>query len=529
MDSPNDLQTLASDLETALTGLVKLIKALSFYPADHPSLSTASEDASNDFQALLERHDTRPYHVTKVGFSLDATPLAHNNKSLANLALMLVERRIRHLLFLPELQNHELLMFAEELSKPAAELLAAGGMEKRLAARQITSIWVNETNLEAIQANQHTTEEREFSATAKDAVEELSSAAEAARPQQQNDTDQIRDLLERLKEPLNDQNYRDLLDQLQQLVPPFFSQTGIAGYLAVFILLENHRKDTTRSSEQRQVANTLIDQLLTETTRKTLVDAVADQKLKASQQRALLRLLVGLGSKIAPQLLKRLYAERDAIIRRLYCDVLASMGEAIFELLRTGLQSTTWHEVRNAVTVLGRTRLESALPLLTQAIDHPEMRVRRSVIHALGSIGGNAVIPLLLRLGKDTDKDLHHPAIMALGALKNPQAIPPLVEILQKNDLSGKQNELKIEAIQALAATKSPQAIIPLLKLARRSNLLNRRHIESLRAEAILALGQVGNEQLIPVLNRLPRQEKESISRALKQAVAQLRKQPDVA
>lgn len=354
------------------------------------------------------------------------------------------------------------------------------------------------------------------------------SPAPVAMAQQQTDTDRMRETLEQLKEPQDDQTYQQLLRQIQQHSQLFFSTTGIAGYLAVFKLLESHRKGSTNTPTQRRAADTLLDQLLTDKTSKTLVGAIADQNLKASQHRALTKLLVGLGNKIAPQLLTRLYAERDAIVRRHYSDILAHMGEAIFDLLRDDLQSDIWHLVRNVVTILGKTRLESALPLLTRAIEHPDVRVRRAVIRALGAIGGSPAIPLLLRLGQDTDAQLHHPAIMTLGALKNPQAIPPLVEILKKVDLFGKQTDLKSEVIHALAATGSPQAIIPLLKLARRINLLNRKHTETLRAEAIIALGQLGNSQLIPILEQLPRREKTPVSRALKQATMQLRKQQHV-
>ena len=523
MDTSNDLQALASDLEKALTGLIKLIKALSFYPADHPSLEAAAQEANNDFAPLLKHHHTRPYHVTKAGFNVDGTPLAPTNKNLEKLAQKLVERRVRHLLLLPNLSNFELLVFAEEIAKPAEELLSAGGIEKRLQERRIKAIWVNETDLETVQ--------RETNIDLKQAVEHLAKppltdeSPEPPPPEQADRIAMMRDLLEQLKEPQDNQTYQEIISQVQSLAYAFFNATGISGLLAVFNLLESHRKDSTRDYAQRLAAETLTDYLLTEANCKTLVDGIGDKQLKASQHRALVRLTVSLGVKIAPQLLKRLYAERDAIIRRHYTEILAHMGEDIFDLLKVDLQNTTWHVVRNAVTVLGKTRLEAALPLLSKVIQHPEVRVRRAVIRALSAIGSGSCIPLLVRLTQDKNAELHQPAIMALGALKNPKAIPPLVSLLKRIDPLGKRTELKTEVIHALAATKSPKAIIPLLKQAKRLNPLQSKTIETLRAEAILAIGQVGNSQLIPVLERLPRQEKDPVSRALKHATSQLRKQ----
>ena len=48
-----------------------------------------------------------------------ASAQALADQGLKELAVKLVERNIHHLLFLPELTGYELLVFAEELTKPA--------------------------------------------------------------------------------------------------------------------------------------------------------------------------------------------------------------------------------------------------------------------------------------------------------------------------------------------------------------------------------------------------------------------------
>lgn len=524
---------LAFDLETALTGLIKLTKALTFYPADHPALTAAAEETCDAFRPLLERHDTRPYHVTQDGFNLDTVPLAPKNLSLKKLAVKLVERKVRHLLFLPELTNFELLIFAEQLSRPTEQLLKTGGLIKHLAEQKIKSIWINETDLEAVLKNLYKMEngQPEILLTENEPSElpaQEQSFSAATNENQTSVIEQMRDLLEHLKEPQEDHVYAQLLDKIRPLADDFLRQTGLIGCLALIGLLETQRKDKNRNHAQQQGATDLTDRLLDDAIKTLLVNAVAEYGLKPSQRRALGKLLVGLELKIVPELIQRLNAERDAILRRYYTAILAKMGEATFARFEDILRSDIWYRVRNAVTVLGETRLETALPLLERTIDYPEVRVRRAVIRALGAIGSNAVIPLLLQLAHDENTELHQPAIMALGTLGNPQAIPPLVEILKKRDIFGKKTGLKIEVIQALVATKSPQAIIPLLKLARRANMLNSAKLETLRAEAIIALGQLGNSHLIPVLDQLPKSDKGPVSRALKQATAQLKKAQNV-
>lgn len=494
MSKSHSLQILTTDLETALESLTKLMKGFAFYPAGHPMLFSAAAEAHRHFQALLKQHGIHTYRITEAAFWLEDVRLTSNLRPIRKLALRLQKLGIGELTFLPGLTNKELLFFAEELSTQPDQ--PADDFWVRLARREIGAIM-------ATQLDPTTTDS-------------------STRPRSR--VEQFQDLLENLKEPLNNRAYRMLLLQLEPLCPAFFASNGIAGLLAVFNLLECHCKDSTRPAYQQRLAEKMIGRLLTDQVKSTLADAIGDSKLKASQHRALTRLAINLQSKIAPQLLERLYAERDALIRRHYVDILAHMGESIFDLLKTDLRSEIWHVVRNVVTILGKTGLESAVQLLSQVIDHPEPRVRRAIIRALGAIGGTTVIYPLFHLAQAPDSNLQQPAIRALGALKMPQAVPPLEELLKNAGAFGKQTELKLEIVHALAATEAPQAILPLLKLARQQNLLNRKGTELLRAEAIIALGRLGNSKLIPVLKRLPRQRKEPVSSALHLVTTQLRK-----
>ncbi len=527
MTQPNRSQTLSSDLTTALSELVKLTKSLKFYAAGHPALSAAASETCAAFQSLLARHAGQPFQITTTGFFLDQEPLAPQNNTLKQLAVQLNECKVRHLLFLPELSNQELLIFAGLISRPAAELLAAGGLPKLLEKQQLRSIWANATDLAEIQAR---LAERQDEAGAEEPPQELTDNStfnnEAILPQESKDVIAwMRDLLELLKEPLNDDEYQQLLEQLLQKAPQFLQASGLPGSLALFSLLLNHNRDEQRSASQRQSAHDGISLLLSDEIKQQLATAVADPSLKPSQKKALGRVLVGLEMQIAPTLLRNLYAERDALIRRKYTGILSHMGEALYALLTDALHDETWHVVRNAVIVLGETRLESALPLLEAPMGYPEVRVRRALIQALSMIGGDQVIPLLVRLSSDPATELQQPAIMALGSLGKAQAIPPLAAILLRFDPLGKQTDLKLEVIRALTILSSPQAILPLLKVARRSNLLRLSRIETLRAEAILALGQLGNPHLIPLLDQLPKSNKGPVSRAIKQATSQLRNQ----
>ncbi len=529
MEQAGDNQTLSNDLETALIGLMKLIKAQKFYPAEHPALATATSDASEAFQPLLKRHDTQAYHVTQEGFSLKLKTLAPQNQSLKELATALVARRVRQLLFLPNLSSQELLTFAEEVSRPVDELLMGGGLPERLAERQVKSIWINETDLEEILRlvrEKELEQPQQSDDTIQDTANEQQEQEDSPEPPPVDPQimNRIRELLKRLKEPQEDHQYEQLIEQLLQLAPPFLQHTGLPGIMVLISLLLNHRQDSNRSRSQRQAAGNCCAKLLTGEVSYQLVEAVADPTLNTSQQHSLQKVLHRLKLEIAPQLIEKLSTEEDSSIRRQYTAILSKMGEALFPLLENMLLDERWYVARNALIILGNMRSHTTIPLLELVNNHQELRVQRALIQALSMTGSGAAVPLLADMFHNQHADLHRPAIMALGALGDPQAIPHLLQILRKSGLFSNQTELKLETIRALAAINSPVVIKPLLKLARSINLLQSNNIEQLRAEAIMALGQLGNHQLLPTLEHLPRVQKDPVKRALKQAMAQLRK-----
>ena len=484
------------ELETALFSLAKLAKAFNFYPPGHPSLADVTEQTWEDFQPLLSRREIHPSHVTCDGFSHKQIPLATQNPILKDFARKLVERRVRHLLFLPELEKQELATFAREVSKPAQELWYGASLSERLSQQEIKTVWINETGLDAVLEQYRQDPGNEIVASIEQILdhgqrEELSLPDKAA-------ADRVRELLERLKEPLDDHTYLGLQQKVKIHGGEFLRRTGLPGGLTLFSLLLVHQRDDLRSGKQRRAAESAVDKLLTPEIRQMLVTSVADRNLKVSQQRLLARLLTGLELKIAPQLLACLATESDTTTRRQYADILANMGEALFPLLRKALDDPKWYLVRNAVYILGETRLKAALPLLNRALPHPDLRVRRALVRALGTIGSTSAAPLLLKLSYDGSEDLSRAAIQALGGLGASEVVPSLLKQLNEFDLLGKRTERKIDIIRTLGMIKSPRAINSLLRFASQPPLPRPKHIDMLRTEAINTINRLGYNHLLP-------------------------------
>ncbi|MCK4535994.1 MAG: hypothetical protein KAT93_03210, partial [Desulfuromonadales bacterium] len=77
----------------ALTGLVKQIKAVRYYPPKHPALLATAEESLKGLQPLLQ--GTRHFSLTvrKEAFLFDEQPIAKTQQILAQFATFCFARR----------------------------------------------------------------------------------------------------------------------------------------------------------------------------------------------------------------------------------------------------------------------------------------------------------------------------------------------------------------------------------------------------------------------------------------------------
>jgi len=516
---------LIRDLETALTGLARLIKALRFYPPEHPSLKAAIGNTRGSFQPFLA-HPPKAFNVSQNGFSVEQQTVADGSSILLDLARQLVARRTRQLLILPEVTEQELLAFAHLLSISADDVYRQGGLPLLMEQARIANIWLNEPSLEQAQKKRDELQEK-IETGQMDAPTEP--APEAAKTTQTKSVRaEVADILKQLRAPLEDREHALLLARLQELAPEFFAQTGVNGAMHVLPMLRQHYRDELRSTEQQQAADRTLTQLLNERLVFELVDALSSNKLPKPHLKQIAALLIKLEIRVAPYLLKRLSQEENAQTRRNLTLILGQMGGPILDLLQESLTDSRWFVVRNTVSVLGDMRQKAALPLLKPVLKHQDVRVKRTLIRALAMIGGGEAVPLLLKLVSDKNLTLRRPAILALGALKREEAVSPLLKIVTHLDILGRDTGIKLDAIRALAIIGSTSAVPTLLNLAKRPNLLRRASLEAQRVAALSALGQLGTPDLTPTLERLKDGRRGEINRAAEQALTQIQRRNNV-
>lgn len=517
-------------LESALKGLIKLIKAVGFYPAAHPALKTAAEEAHAGFLPLLQEGSSLLMLVRKEGFFLNEIPVAPENPILKKLSAFLFSRRIQRLIIMPDLSSRDLRTFAGCLTLEAGKLLKIGGIQDVMEKALISTLWVNEVDMEKIQSRKETLEaekDRLISQGLTDGVETLLSDPAELDRQVANDPAEARNLqqvIAALQAERSDQRYQQLLQEFVTLIPPNLNESSRLLVLQGVVLLCRNASMQQKSEVRREHSRHALKQILTDAFLDFLLSLLCTRDLAKESRDQLSRVLVFLGGNVARRLMERLAEEHDAQARKVLADALIDQDAAAIPVLIEYLADERWYVVRNAVAILGELRAQAALAYFPPMIGHLDVRVRREAIRALTRIGGNEAVDILLRIVETGDPDLRPHALLSLGAMKNPAAVPTLLQIVEQPDPWVKLGEVKKEAIRALGEIGSAEAIPALVTLLKRRKFWGRARFDELRAAAAISLGDIGHANAVEALKVAAEDHSAVVARAAGQALKQLRK-----
>jgi HEAT repeat protein len=523
-------QEKRKSLENALKGLIKLIKAVGFYPPAHPALKAAANEAHAGFYPLMENSPPLVILVRREGFFLDEAPVGSDNPILKKLSSFLFSRRIQRLTILQDLSSRDLKAFAECLTLEPAKILKAGGIQEALQKALVSTLWVNEVDLAKIQARKEeleTEKDRLISQGLDDAAEVLSADQTEVKQEGENEPAEVRDLknvIDELQRERSDQRFQQLLQEFVPLVPPNLKESSRLLVLQGLTLLCRNAGAQQKSEARREHSRHALKQIQTDAFFDFMLSFLCARDLEKETREQVSRVLFFFGGGMARRLMERLAVENDAQARKLLSDALIHRGPAAIPVLVEYLGDERWYVVRNAVAILGELRAQTVVAHFHPLLGHLDVRVRREAIRALTRIGGNDAVEILLQIVQKGDPDLRPHALLSLGAMKNPAAIPTLLRIVEQPDPWVKMAEIKKEAIRALGEIGSAEAIPALRAILKHRKFWRRALFDELRAVAALSLGDIGHVSAAETLTAAAEDRSSIVARAAVQALKQLRK-----
>lgn len=514
--------------ENCLTALIKLIKAVGYYPCGHPALQAVGEQTLQHFLPLLAEGANIQCSIRKDGISVDGATVGEKNSHLLKLAGYLFIRRLQSLVILPDLSARDLAKFAGCLSLHPEELQRRGGLAELLLAQRVASIWTNELDLSAILArreellDQPPEAEAEAEMTSSSQETAASSQPTAQAPAEEARLD-LAGLLRELGETTTDQRFTELLQQLPGLFWSHLQDSGRPLLHLTLLQLQAATGNPRLEKHRRQALLQTLNQLLTPETLSFFIDTLSNRALPATQREEAVQALLFYQGEVTTALMNRLSLEADAQIRKNLTETLVRQGSVALPVLLEHLRDERWYVARNAVAILGDIRDPAATGPMKPMLTHQDIRVRRETVRALTRIGGQNATGVLLQLLEGADADLSQQALLSLGAMKNPAAVPALLRLLaQENGRHGP--ELRRGAIKALGEIGAVEAVTPLIAILASKRFWRPGRHNELRAAAAAALGEIGDETALPALENASSERNETVARAAVQALKQLRK-----
>lgn len=229
-------------------------------------------------------------------------------------------------------------------------------------------------------------------------------------------------------------------------------------------------------------------------------DAIAERldESAAEAQAQFFALSVRIGRPALDLLVRVLAVATRARLRAAATTALAYLCADDPRLLAAHLSDPRWYVVRNVVFVLGQIGGEAAADLLAGAARHPDARVRRTVVHALGQAPPAKRVPMLIGLLESTDGQTVSAALTMLARDADRRMTAALLERVSAPGFEARPDDVKIALVAALGDATGEEVVATLEQILHRGGWFARRAPE--RTAAAFALARIGTPAARAVL-----------------------------
>ncbi len=187
-------------------------------------------------------------------------------------------------------------------------------------------------------------------------------------------------------------------------------------------------------------------------------------------------------------------------------------------LLAPYVADPRWFVVRNVVFVLGQIGGSAVLDLLRLAAQHPEPRVRRQVVMALGSVSRAERTPVLMSQLTTQDPQLLAATLSMLTRERSPRVVRTLLDRVATPEFEDLPEEIQRTLLNTLSEVADDDLIPDLEKLLNRGGWLSRPSL--VRIGAARTLRRIGSEKALAVLEAGLRAKNEAVRSACLDALS---------
>jgi len=206
------------------------------------------------------------------------------------------------------------------------------------------------------------------------------------------------------------------------------------------------------------------------------------------------------GRPLAPWLLHVLAGSEKRRVRRPLARVIGELLEGHPEVVLPWLADQRWYVVRNAVHVLGWIGGSDVANHVRAAADHPDPRVRREVVAALGQADAGTARPLLFAMLETADAEVFGVILHRLSADDDEAVTEKLLAVLQDPALRRRSDAERRALFLALASRG--ERVLPALEAELFSGGMFSRRPEPDRPAIALCIARIGTPAAREILTR---------------------------
>jgi len=188
--------------------------------------------------------------------------------------------------------------------------------------------------------------------------------------------------------------------------------------------------------------------------------------------------LLSSGGAAGATVLLSYYARAGTASRSLLRPVLRGMSEQVVGVAARGLRSDDTQTALGILSAMPDLGERQALPVVTSALEHLDIDVRRRAVTTLADMTGPESRRALAKSLGHWDPETRRWAIREVGRVRAVEAIPALVRILEDINVFERNHEHKKEVIKCLEAIGSREAVPVLDRWSKRRFVFGRKNKE---------------------------------------------------
>ncbi len=209
-----------------------------------------------------------------------------------------------------------------------------------------------------------------------------------------------------------------------------------------------------------------------------------------------------LDARAIPNLLKLLGELQSMSSRKVIINILITMGSKYMAEIARGLKDGRWYVVRNVIYILHQIGKKEATLYLKPLIKHPDIRVRKECINALGALGAQDVLRALQDSLKEDDESVRLAAIRSIARIGGPLAKKILLEEINSKDFLNKDINEKKELLEAICQWKEPVVEDLIIEFFKKKSFFRKSKYVEVNAIAAYCLGLLGTERAFEILKK---------------------------